>query len=102
MHRYLPYFAVTLLAAACTNGIQGGEYGKDNGSGSAPSTTGGPVAIDPVTGEPVVGSPTDTTDSAASTGNTSGGTAGPSTGGPGTSSGSDPTVPETPLANCDT
>src|SRR5690606_39190264 len=98
MRRYLPYVAVTLLAAACTNRSADYEPGTYQGDhGTTGSADGGEVvAVDPVTGEPVGTS----TDSSTSTG---GGTAGPGgTVNPGDASNPDAVVPDTPLANCDT
>lgn len=108
MQRILPYVAVSLLAAACTGNIDtpgadgdGGSGASSNGatgstgSNASSGSTNGGVIIDPVTGEPI--------DSGASTGSssssTNGATTAGGTGGPGTG---DPTVPATPLADCDT
>ena len=103
MQRYFSYVAVMLLTA-CTSsidvpGVDGDEDGAAAGnSGSTTGSTGG--AIDPETGEPVADG-TSTTSAGTSGGS---GTGGLTTGGPGNEpgTGTDPSVPSTPLANCDT
>ncbi len=102
MRRYLPYLTATLLAAACTDSIYSpGTSAEGNGSGSS-TTAGSSAPVDPVTGEPVVGTPTDPSDPS---GVGTAGTTGPGTAGPGTTdpaTGTDPSVPATPLSDCDT
>lgn len=112
MQRHLPYVAMTLLAAACTGsihqgGTDGGNDGSDGNAASSTATTnGGPVPIDPETGEPIVTTSGSPNGSTGATGSPSGSTG---TGGGATGSGvvsgtngSDPSVPETPLADCET
>src|SRR5688572_28183437 len=111
MQRHLPYVAMTLLTAACTGSIHSGgtEGGSDSSDGSAAGTTanstGGPI-IDPETGLPIPTTSGASTGASGVTGTSSGanGTGGGTSGSGvhGTSGGSDPTVPETPLADCDT
>jgi hypothetical protein len=99
MRRYLPYVAVTLLAAACTNAVPGTSA---EGHGTTASADGGnAVVVDPVTGEPV-GTPMDPS---ASTGGSTAGPGAVGSGGgstPDSDSNPDPVVPTTPLANCET
>lgn len=114
MQRHLPFVAMTLLAAACTGTIhQGTTDGGADGSGNdgnaantTASTNGGDVPIDPITGEPIDTTSGGSNGSTGATGSPSGsnGTGGGSTGSGvnGTNGGGDPSVPETPLADCDT
>ena len=108
MHRHLPYIALALLAG-CTGGIPspGGDEDAASSGGNAtgnPADTTGGVPIDPVTGEPIVDTATGTTAPSGTSAGTSGGSGGSGSVGSGNGSvtGGDPTVPETPLATCDT
>ena len=103
-----PAAVVMLLIAGCTGGIhQGGADGGSDADGSATgagntaTSTGGDVPVDPITGEPIA----DTSGGSAGPSGTSGpsgGTNGGTTGGTPGEPGSDPTIPATPLADCDT
>lgn len=101
MQTYLPLVALTLLTVACSGGL--GSPGPDDEKLDDDGTV---VVIDPVTGKPVVvDKPAGGSSSDGGGGGT--GTGGPNdpdhaTGGAGTDPGSDPSVPATPLSDCDT
>src|SRR5690606_30870710 len=83
-----------------------GSGNDGNAANTTASTNGGDVPIDPITGEPIDTTSGGSNGSTGATGSPSGsnGTGGGSTGSGvnGTNGGGDPSVPETPLAACDT